>query len=98
MEKSNENAPKNCIRHVKVNYGEGPIHKNELEYFKGFIGAEYTITEKEQILPLLNVTLERVEFLIVWRDNNFQPSNPDIFNFKKCMILTIKLKNIQHLI
>ena len=26
---------------------------------------------------MLNVTLERVEFLIVWRDNNFEISNPN---------------------
>ena len=26
---------------------------------------------------MLNVTLERVEFLIIWRDNNFEISNPN---------------------
>ena len=40
-------SDKNVSESIIINYGGGPIHKNELEYFKGFIGTEYIITEKE---------------------------------------------------
>ena len=78
MDKRDEIVPKNGVRHVCVNYQGQPIHKNELSFYKGFLGTEYIITEEAQILPLLNVTVERVEFLIVWRDNNFDCSNKKI--------------------
>ena len=39
------------------------------EKFRGvFIGNEYIITEKEQILPLFNIEFQRNESLIIWRD------------------------------
>ena len=77
MSKKEQTVPKNCIRHVCVNYQGRPLQKNNLQKYNGFIGTEFIITEKEQILPLLNITLERVEFLIVWRDNNFNSLNPN---------------------
>ena len=44
-------------------------------------------------MPLLNVTLERVEFLIVWRNNNFDPSNPNGYsNFQEMYEYNIKIK------
>ena len=76
-EKENEPVPKNGVRHACVNYFGRPINKDELSDYKGFIGTEYIITEENQILPLLNVTVERVEYLIIWRDNNFDPLNPN---------------------
>ena len=75
--KINDEVPKNGIRHACVRYDSSVISKNLLKNYKGFIGTEYLITNWDQILPLLNVTVERVEFLIVWRDNNFQISNPN---------------------
>jgi len=76
-EKGEEVVPKNGVRHICVDCGGQQISKQELKEYKRFIGTEYIITNQEQILPLLSVTLERVEYLIVWRDNNFNSSNPN---------------------
>ena len=93
MAKENQTVPKNGIRHVCVNFGGNEIPKKLLKNYNGFIGTEYIITEKEQILPLLNITLERVEFLIVWRDNNFNISNPNGYDhFKEMYDFNIKIK------
>ena len=92
-DKSDEEVPKNGIRHACVGPSSAAIDKNELPNFKGFIGTEYLITNWDQILPLLNVTLERVEFLIVWRDNNFDTSNPNGYsNFQEIYEYNIKIK------
>ena len=40
-----------------------------------FIGTEYVITEKEQILPLYCLTFKRNEYLILWKDPNFVYEN-----------------------
>ena len=91
--KRNQTIPKNGVRHICVDYRGTEISRNKLQNYKGFIGTEYVITEKEQILPLLNITLERVEFLIVWRDNNFNESNPNGYNsFKEMYDFNIKIK------
>lgn len=91
--KENQTVPKNGIRHVLVNYFGRPIPQKDLAKFKGFIGTEFIITEKEQILPLLNVTVERVEFLIVWRDNNFNASNPNGYDeFQEMLDFNNKIK------
>ena len=79
-EKKDQVVPQNGIRHVCVDDGGQQISKQELKDYKGFIGTEYIITNQEQILPLLSVTLERVEYLIVWRDNNFNASNPNNYD------------------
>ena len=85
--------PKYGVRNVLVNHRGSPIAKSEIPTYKGFIGAEYIITENVQILPLLNVTVEREEFLIVWRDNNFDPSNPnDYSNFDEILDFNLKIK------
>ena len=85
--------PKNGIRHVKVNSNSAPIFQSELQGYKGFIGTEYVITETSQILPLLNVTVERIESLIVWRDKNLNPSNPNGYsNFNEMLDFNLKIK------
>ena len=86
MAKEDQNVPKNGIRHVRVDYSGQPIAKKNLQNYKGFTGTEYIISESEQILPLLNVTVERVEFLIVWRDNNFNASNPNGYDYFQEML------------
>ena len=37
-----------------------------------FLGTEYVITEKDQILPLYGLTFKRNEYFILWRDPNFE--------------------------
>ena len=91
--KCNESVPINGIRHVLVNYESAAIPQYQLKSFKGFIGTEYLITEEDQILPLLNVTVERAEYLIVWRDNNFQPSNPNNYSdFEEMLDFNLRIK------
>ena len=92
-EKENEVVPNNGVRHICVNCGGNAISKQDLKEFKGFIGTEYVITNQKQILPLLSVTLERVEYLIVWRDNNFIESNPNNYdNFYEMFNYNNKIK------
>ena len=74
-------VPKYGIRHVIVNSEGEPIKKEGLEKYKKFKGTEYLITEKGQISPLLAITVQRVEFLIIWRDNNFDSSNPNKYSY-----------------
>jgi len=75
--KRDDEVPNNGIRYAWVDHTSRAISKKNLQNYKGFIGTEYLVTNWDQILPLLNVTVERVEFLIVWRDNNFEISNPN---------------------
>ena len=86
-------VPKYGIRYIIVDNKGNSIKKEKLENYKKFKGTEYLITEKEQILPLLSMTVERVEFLIVWRDNNFDSSNPNGYQyFKEMLEFNYKIK------
>ena len=78
--KQNIEVPEFGIRHALVDYNSSPIPKNELDNYNKFKGTEYLIPNKKQILPLLSVTVERVKYLIVWRDNNFNESNPNNYS------------------
>ena len=40
-----------------------------------FLGNEYCITEKYQILPIYSLTVKRNEFFILWRDPNLKGKN-----------------------
>ena len=40
-----------------------------------FIGKDYCITEKDQMLPLYGLTLKRNEYFVIWRDPNFVGKN-----------------------
>ena len=92
-DKIDEKVPKNGIRYICVDSGSYAIRKKELDSYKDFIGTEYLVTEESQILPLLNVTVERVEFLIVWRDNNFNANNPNGYsNFDEIYSYNLKIK------
>ncbi len=71
MKKENIEVEKNGIRHIIVDHRGMVIPENKLKSYNKFKGTEYLVTEKYQILPLLAIIIERVEYLIVWRDNNF---------------------------
>ena len=92
-EKEKTTVPKYGIRNIIVNNQGDAIKKEEIENFKKFKATEYLITEKEQILPLLSMTVERVEFAIIWRDNNFDSSNPNGYQyFKEMLEFNYKIK------
>ena len=73
------------IRYYFVDYNGHFMDKEKREKNKKFEGNEYLISEKCQILPLLGITVQRVEFLIIWRDNNFDESNPNKYQYFKEM-------------
>ena len=72
-------VPMNGINFARVETKKGQVLSldkcidNKIE--GKFIGTEYVITEKNQILPLYGLTLKRNEYLIIWRDPNFVLKN-----------------------
>ena len=46
------------------------------------IVKEYLITEKSQILPLYYISIKRIEYLVIWRDYNFNSNNPNKYSEK----------------
>ena len=48
--------------------------------FNKFVGTEYVIWDLDQICPFMSAKLERNEFCVIWRDNNF--SSKPIYNNK----------------
>lgn len=64
------------------------MKKHELEGYNGFIGNEFLITNKNQILPLYGITFIRVEYLVLWRDYNFNSQNPN--NYKNKVFTVMK--------
>jgi len=75
-------VPKNGIRCAFANYETALMDINKLQEYKGFIGNDYLITDKSQILPLYGITLKRVEYLVIWRDINFGKKNPNQYDEK----------------
>ena len=72
---------KNGINSAKVNGDTRVLGKDEIQDKSIFIANQFTITHKEQILPLYGISIMRCEYLIVWRDYNFDENNPN--NYKK---------------
>jgi hypothetical protein len=63
---------KNGVHFVRTDTQNGQVYQNEqlIQSAKSkgkFIGNEYVITEKEQMLPLYGLTLKRNEFLVILR-------------------------------
>ena len=43
--------------------------------YSKFIGTEYVIWDLDQICPFMSAKLERNEYCVIWRDNNFSPNS-----------------------
>ena len=87
-------VPEFGIRHILVYYDSSVIPKYKLKNYTKFKGTEYLVTNWNQILPLLSVTVERVKYLIVWRDNNFNTSNPNGYSqFENMLEYNNEIKN-----
>ena len=71
--------PKYGVHFIRVEPKKGLVRsQNEIINDKKegkFIGNEYALTEKDQILPLYGLTLKRNEYFILWRDPNFHGTN-----------------------
>ena len=70
---------KNGVHYARIEPEYGQLRNKEeiiSDIKKGkFLGTEYVITEKEQILPLYGLTFKRNEYLIIWRDSHFKGAN-----------------------
>ena len=70
---------KNGVHYARIEPEYGQVRNKEeiiSDIKKGkFLGTEYVITEKEQILPLYGLTFKRNEYLIIWRDSHFKGVN-----------------------
>ena len=71
--------PINGVNFARVEPNQGQVRNKEdiiSDKRKGkFIGTEYVITEKDQILPLYGLTFKRNEYFVLWRDPNFKGQN-----------------------
>ena len=76
----NDPVQKNGIRCCFGYFNGRKVLRGELEKNKKPIGQEYLITENSQILPLYTVTVKRLEYLIIWRDYNFNSDNPNKYS------------------
>ena len=93
-------VPKFGIRCCYADYVGSKLDKDELNNSNGVIWKEYLITEKTQILPLYCITMKRIEYLVIWRDYNFNSKNPNPNNYSKKIFDAIKTfhKNIKRAI
>ena len=69
----------NGVHFARVEPNKGQV-RNKEDIIKDktdgkFIGTEYVITEKSQILPLYGLTFKRKEYFVLWRDPNFGVKN-----------------------
>ena len=94
----NEIVQKNGIRCCYVKLGGLLMKKEELKESKKCIFNEYVISNKAQILPLYGIILKRVEYLIIWRDYNFNDKNPNNFELNKFNIINEFHREIKNLI
>lgn len=84
--KGKEIVPTNGIRIGRAKPKGDFIKKEELDNYNQFIQNEYLISDKNQMIPIYAINLRRIEYLIIWRDNNFDKSNPNNYkNYDKML-------------
>ena len=91
----NKTVNLNGIRCAHDRYDTKVLTELELKDYNKFYGREYVISHPEQILPLYTVSVKRVEYLVVWRDYNFNFNNPNNYDqgmFKEIQEFHIKIK------
>ena len=74
------------------------LSEEKVNQRKQCIFNEYVISKNEQILPLYGLILKRVEYLVIWRDYNFNEKNPNNYESSKFSIIKEFHKKIQNLI
>ena len=85
----------NGIRCAHDRYDTKVLTELELKNYNKFYGREYVISNKNQILPLYVVSVKRIEYLVVWRDYNFNSNNPNNYDqkmFKEIQEFHINIK------
>jgi hypothetical protein len=79
---------------INFAYAGCDLNTINIPYANKFHGTEYVVWEYAQICPLISLKFERVEYCIIWRDDNF--SKNGIYNnefdsiFKKFLAERIK--------
>ena len=93
-----ERIDMNHLRVAKVKADTSKvISQNELKDYKHYIQNEYLISHKEQVLPIYAIYLRRVKYLIIWRDNNFDESNPNKYDdFNEMTKFNLEMKNFAY--
>ena len=87
----------NGIRCAHDRYNATVLTELELRDYNKFFGREYVISKFDQILPLYVVSVKRVEYLVIWRDYNFNCNNPNNYDqdiFKEMQEFHIQIKKI----
>jgi hypothetical protein len=71
------------------------ISEEELKNYKSYIQNEYLLSHKEQIIPMYAICLRRVEYLIIWRDNNFDKNknSNNYDDFDKMVEFNMEMQN-----
>ena len=76
-EKKNLSVEPNGVRCCKIDGQSTLLTEEEIQRNKGFMAQEFLISDKNQIYPIYVITMKRCEYLIIWRDYNFDESNPN---------------------
>ena len=88
--------PLNHLRIAKVKSNTSHvISEEELKNYKYYIQNEYLLSIKEQIIPMYAICLRRVEYLIIWRDNNFDKNknSNNYDDFDKMVEFNMEMQN-----
>ena len=90
--------PMNHLRIAKAKSNPNKIiSENELKNYDKYIQNEYLLSHSEQILPIYAISLRRVEYLIIWRDNNFNQNNPNNYeNFDEMIKFNKEMQNFAY--
>ena len=74
------------------------ISEEELIGYNEYIQNEYLISHQEQVIPIYGICLRRVEHLIIWRDKNFDESNPNKYeDFEEMIKYNIEMMSFAYL-
>ena len=77
IDKQDLSVESNGVRCCKSDGESKLLSKEEIQRNKGFIAQEFLISDQNQIFPIYVITMKRCEYLIIWRDYNFDESNPN---------------------
>ena len=69
----------NGIRCAHDDYSTRVLSEKDLRNYNHFYAKEFVISDLNQILPLYVVIVKRMEYLVIWRDYNFNSSNPNLY-------------------
>ena len=75
------------------------MSREEIKDESKFIANEFVVHYKEQILPIYGISIMRCEYLIIWRDYNFDETNPNNYEkevFKKMIKFNEEIKKFSY--